>query len=109
MEAAAKARSKLTSSGSSADNKAISELHTQLIQLEGISDHLPALTHRLQQLAHLHVNGANFSSRLTEAETGLAGVQTLLESLKSSVEKVEQGMVENVKAMEDNVKSLSSK
>mmetsp|Transcript_28197 Transcript_28197/g.46706 ORF Transcript_28197/g.46706 Transcript_28197/m.46706 type:complete len:312 (-) Transcript_28197:126-1061(-) len=109
LEAASKARSKLSSSTSSADNKTIAELHAQLIQLEGISEHLPALTHRLQQLAHLHVNGANVSSRLTESEASLTTVQGSLNNLGSSMEKVEQGMIESIKTMDSNLKKLEDK
>ena len=109
LEAASKARSKLSTSSSSADNKTIAELHTQLIQLEGVSEQLPALTARLQQLAHLHVNAANFSSRLSEAEKSLVSVQSSLESLEITVGKMEQGLVENLKTMDANLKALESR
>lgn len=109
LEAASKARSKLSSSTSSADNKTIAELHAQLIQLEGISEHLPALTHRLQQLAHLHVNGSNVSSRLAEAEASVTNIQGSLGNLESSMEKVEQGMLESIKTMDANLKALEEK
>lgn len=109
LEAAAKARSKLTSSSSSADNKAISELHAQLIQLEGVSEHLPALTKRLQQLAHLHVSAANFSSRLTQSEECLVNLQGSLASLTTSVTKIEQGVVENMLTMDANLKKLEER
>jgi small-conductance mechanosensitive channel len=109
LEAASKARSKLTSSSSSADNKTISELHAQLIQLEGLSEHLPALTHRLQQLAHLHVGAANFSSRLTQSEESLAKIQGSLANLELSLTKVEQSMVENVLTMDANLKKLEER
>jgi small-conductance mechanosensitive channel len=109
LEAAAKARSKLTSSSSLADNKAISELHAQLIQLEGVSEHLPALTQRLQQLAHLHVSAANFSSRLTQSEECLVNLQGSLTSLTTSVTKIEQGVVENMLTMDANLKKLEER
>ena len=109
LEAAAKARSKLTTSSSSADNKAISELHAQLIQLEGVSEHLPALTQRLQQLAHLHVSAASFSSRLTQSEDCLANLQGTLASLTTSVAKIEQGMVDNILTMDANLKKLEER
>ena len=109
LEAASKARSKISSASSTADNKAISELHSQLIQLEGLSAHLPALTQRLQQLAHLHVSAANFSSRLTESEASLATIQGSLANLASSVAKMEQGIVESMMTMDANLKNVEER
>jgi len=109
LEAASKARSKLSTSSSSNDNKAITELHSQLIQLEGISSHLPALTDRLQQLAHLHVNGVNFCSRLTEAETSLSTIQGTLASVEKAVEKIEQGTIQDIKTMDSNLQKLEER
>jgi len=109
LEAASKARSKLANSSSSTDNKTISELHSQLIQLEGVSAHLPALTNRLQQLAHLHVKGVNFGSRVTEAETSLSNIQGSLNNLEISIKRVEQGIVESVKTMDSNIRQLEER
>uniref|UniRef100_A0A7S1GHI5 Uncharacterized protein n=1 Tax=Cyclophora tenuis TaxID=216820 RepID=A0A7S1GHI5_CYCTE len=108
LEAASKARSKLTTTTSSADSKIISELYTQLQQLEGVSGHLPALTHRLQQLAHLHVQGANFAGRLGSAESSLATIQGTLGSVEASLSKLEDTMAESVKVMDANLKKLES-
>jgi len=97
------------SATSSADSKSISELHDQLNQLEGISEHLPALCHRLQQLSHLHVQGATFAGRLGSAESSLQNMQTTLLSLQESVDKLEKTMTEQVKVMDTNLKKLEEK
>jgi len=77
--------------------------------LEGISSHLPALTDRLQQLAHLHVNGVNFCSRLTEAETSLSTIQGTLASVEKAVGKIEQGTIQDIKTMDSNLQKLEER
>jgi uncharacterized coiled-coil protein SlyX len=109
LEAAAKARSKLTSSTSTVDNKTIAELHAQLIQLEGISDHLPAITNRLQQLAHLHVASASFTNRLARSEEVLENIQGMVANLSGSLSKLEQGMADNLLVMDDNLRKLEER
>jgi hypothetical protein len=101
LEAASKARSKLASASGSAaaaaaETKTITALHDEMMHLQGISQHLPALVHRLQQLAHVHVQSAHFSSRLTRAEQELQTMTTSVSNLQECLNKVEQNMLENI-------------
>jgi hypothetical protein len=104
LEAASKARSKLTSASSAADNKTIIALHDQMMQLQGVSHHLPALVQRLQQLAHIHVQSAHFSSRLSTAEQGLQEMSSSVKNLQECLQKVETSMLENITTMQENMK-----
>lgn len=110
LEAAARAKSKLSSSNNPSlakeDAQTITSLHNQLVELEGISTYLPALTSRLTELANLHSNAAEFGSRLDAAEETLVRTEALLLSLEVALEKVEGGWKENMEAVERNVKRL---
>lgn len=111
LEAASKARSKLMTSASSsaADNKTITALHDQMMQLQGVSQHLPALVQRLQQLAHIHVQSAHFSSRLSIAERGLQEMSSSVNNLQACLKKVETSMLENITTMQENMKILEER
>lgn len=110
MEAASKARTKLSGAAVSAnDAKKISELHEQLKQLEGIGPHLPAFSLRLQQLATLHSQGATFSNRLSGLEQELPKIQANLQQLQASLTQVEEGMVNNFKTIQENMNVLEKK
>jgi methyl-accepting chemotaxis protein len=91
------------------DNKTIAELHAQLTQLEGISDHLPAITNRLQQLAHLHVASANFTNRLARSEEVLENVQGLVANLTEAMSKLEHTMTDNLLVMDENLRKLEER
>jgi predicted flap endonuclease-1-like 5' DNA nuclease len=110
LEAASKARTKLSSAAVSAnDAKTISELHTQLKQLEGIGHFLPSLSGRLQQLATLHSQSATFANRLSGVEQELPKLQATLQQLQKSLASVEEGMLANLKTVENNMTLLESK
>jgi len=119
LEAAAKARNKLMSSASSnsnvEDSKSIAALYDQLQLLQGVSQHLPALTARLQSLAHQHVDGATAAARLQAVEQlvasslapQVASVETAVQQLETSLAQNAQALQENVQALEDRIKALS--
>jgi predicted transcriptional regulator len=110
LEAASKARTKLSSAAVSAnDAKTISELHTQLKQLEGIGHFLPSLSGRLQQLATLHSQSATFANRLSGVEQELPKLQATLQQLQKSLASAEEGMLANLKTVENNMTLLESK
>jgi hypothetical protein len=109
LEAASKARSKLTSASSAADNKTISALHEEMMQLQGVSQHLPAVVQRLQQLAHVHVQSAHFPSRLSTAEQELQNMSTSVSNLQECLTRVETSMLESMATMQANIKLLDDK
>lgn len=111
LEAASKARNKLASAATfrKEDAKTIASLYDQMTQLEGLSDHLPALVGRLQQLATLHAQSSTFSVRLTQSEKEVVQLQTLVKNLEEAVTKVETGMVENVKTIEKNMQQFDER
>lgn len=111
LEAAARARQKLASSSSSSrvndeDARTLTALHTHLVELEGISTYLPALTVRLTELATLHSNAAEFGERLNVCEEAVNGSEKMLESVESSLNKMEEGWKRNMEVVENNVNRL---
>jgi hypothetical protein len=109
LEAASKARTKLTATYKKEDSKTIQQLHAQMTELEGLSQHLPALGHRLQQLALLHVQSASFATRLSHGETQAASVEASLAQLEQAVGMLQSQLVENVKIVETNMKKLDER
>lgn len=106
LEAASKARNKLTATYKKEDSKMIQQLHQQMVELEGLSGFLPALTSRLQQLAGLHVQASTFSTRLQELETLAKQVESTVAQLEGTQKQLQSNMVENVQTMEKNMKQL---
>ena len=119
FEAAARAKTKLgsatatfsksssvTNTTAELDSQVISALHAQLIELDGISTSLPALTHRLLELSNLHTNAAEFSSRLSNAEMAIGRSERMLSSVEEALTKMELGWKENRDVLERNVKRL---
>eukprot|EP00574_Skeletonema_japonicum_P011497 CAMPEP_0201716708 /NCGR_PEP_ID=MMETSP0593-20130828/2628_1 /ASSEMBLY_ACC=CAM_ASM_000672 /TAXON_ID=267983 /ORGANISM="Skeletonema japonicum, Strain CCMP2506" /LENGTH=403 /DNA_ID=CAMNT_0048206577 /DNA_START=21 /DNA_END=1232 /DNA_ORIENTATION=+ len=111
LEAAARARQKLASSSSSSrvndeDARTLTALHTHLVELEGISTYLPALTVRLTELATLHSNAAEFGERLNVCEEAANRSEKMLESVEKSLNKMEEGWKGNMEVVERNVNRL---
>jgi len=111
LEAAARARQKLASSSSSSrvndeDGRTLTALHTHLVELEGISTYLPALTVRLTELASLHSNAAEFGERLNVCEEAVNRSDKLLDSVETSLKKMEEGWKGNMEVVESNVNRL---
>ena len=115
LEAAARAKTKLSSKSSSSnaaatasgqqqkeDAQMISRLHTQLLELDGISSYLPQLTIRLVELSNLHASASNFASRLTAAETAV----NRCESMEGTLNIMEEGWKSNMDLIESNVRRL---
>jgi hypothetical protein len=119
LEAAARAKSKLSTSSRSVggggkeqqqqqkeDFKTIAELHTKMHELDGISAHLPALTSRLLELSTLHANAADFANRLEAAESALVRSELTLSSVERALTMMEGKWDENMKVVEKNVDKL---
>jgi hypothetical protein len=111
LEAAARAKAKLASSSNNSsltpqDAQTITALHNQLVELEGISTHLPALTVRLTELSNLHSNAAEFGARLDAAEGAVTRSEVVLRNVEEALRKMEVGWKENMEAVERNVKKL---
>jgi Dynamitin len=144
LEAASKARSKLmsvvsttggassagglssatnASSGTSSsiniraeDSKTITDLHDELVQLQGMTTHLPLLAQRLQSLAHLHASSATYASRLNAIEDlavhklppQVSQLEQALNKMELNLQTSAQQMMENVQALQQRVDQLSS-
>jgi len=112
LEAAARAKSKLSSSSSSAtsrsgeDARTVSELHAAMLELDGVSAHLPALVSRLVELSGLHASAADFGTRLGAAEKALVRSEATLASVEEALSRMEGGWKENVGVVERNVDRL---
>jgi len=112
LEAAARAKAKLASNSSNPtplsaqDAKTISSLHNQLVELEGMSSYLPALTVRLTELSNLHSNAADFAVRLDAAEAAVGRSEALLRNVEEALKKMDEGWKDNMAAVERNVKKL---
>ena len=110
LEAATKARNKLMSSLSrSEDSKSITELYDQMVQLQGLSSHLPALTQRLQVLAHQHQDSATWATRLRAMEEAANSMQSQMTTLEQALDKMQLGLQENTFQMAENMKALDTR
>jgi chromosome segregation ATPase len=109
LEAASKARNKLAATYKKEDSKMIQELHTQLMELEGMSQYLPALVERLQQLASLHVQAGTFSSRLEALETSANQLSSSVSSVEGTMEQLASNLTQNLKTMESNLQALDER
>ena len=110
LEAAARARQKLASSSSSRindeDARTLTALHNHLMELEGISTYLPAMTVRLSELATLHSNAAEFGERLNLCEEAVTRSEKMLDSVEVALKNMEEGWKDNMKIVESNVNML---
>ena len=109
LEAASKARNKLAATYKKEDSKMIQELHTQLMELEGMSEYLPALVERLQQLASLHVQAGTFSSRLEALETSANQLSSSVSSVEATMEQLTSNLTQNLTTMESNLQALDKR
>jgi Dynamitin len=109
LEAASKARNKLTATYKKEDSKMIQQLHQQMVDLEGLSGYLPNLVDRLQQLSTLHRQSATFGSRLEELERGATQVEATVGQLEVGMTKLQETMVQNITTMEANLQKLDAK
>lgn len=110
LEAAAKARNKLASStASSEDSKTIAALYDQLQQLQGLSQHLPILTARLEALAHQHVDVATRAARFHSVEQIASSLQNHVQSMETAMTAVDASMQQNASAMLENIAALEAR
>jgi hypothetical protein len=115
LEAAAKARAKLSSIGGGAgsrggaysvDAKQISELHDQLTSLKDLSMTLPDIVERCHSLSQLHTCAANGVTRLAAVEQATHTTSSLLQSLDLTLTELERSTTENLETMQRNVQKL---
>jgi hypothetical protein len=109
LEAASKARNKLTATYKKEDSKMIQQLHQQMVEMEGLSRYLPSLVERLQQLSGLHVQASTFSSRLQQVEKSTNQLGATVSGLESTLDQVQSNMVENVETMQNNMNELDER
>mmetsp|Transcript_20070 Transcript_20070/g.30766 ORF Transcript_20070/g.30766 Transcript_20070/m.30766 type:complete len:361 (+) Transcript_20070:70-1152(+) len=109
LEAASKAKAKISASSSSEDTKTIAKLYEQMIRLDDLSAQLPVLVQRMKQLSTLHQQAATFANRLTAVEDAVADAERMLGSVEASLEKVEAGSVKNLQVIESNISILDER
>jgi len=109
LEAASKARNKLTATYKKEDSKMIQQLYQQMIDLEGLGSYLPSLVERLQQLSHLHRQASTFGTRLQELERGATQMEASVGQLEEGMATLQTTIVQNVAAMENNLQQLDNK
>ena len=109
LEAASKARNKLTATYKKEDSKMIQQLYQQMIDLEGLGGYLPSLVERLQQLSTLHRQASTFGTRLQELERGATQVEASVGQLEDGMDTLQTTIVQNIAAMESNMKKLDEK
>jgi len=86
LEAALKARSKLSlSTTSSEDATIISNLHDQLLSVTNVSTQLPFIIQRLEQLSCLHNQSSTFSTRLMSVEKDVMNLERVVGSMEESM------------------------
>ena len=109
LEAASKARNKLTATYKKEDSKMIQQLYQQMIDLEGLGSYLPSLVERLQQLSSLHQQASTFGTRLAELEKGATQVEASVSQLEDGMGTLQTTIAQNILAMESNMKKLDEK
>jgi|Transcript_24151 benzoyl-CoA reductase/2-hydroxyglutaryl-CoA dehydratase subunit BcrC/BadD/HgdB len=112
LEAAAKARSKMTTSAlslSGDDAKTIATLHQFLMDMDGCDVHLAAVVARLEQLAELHGQASHFATRLASAETMVTESASMLAGIENVLQRVETGFAENQTILQQNVANLDER
>jgi hypothetical protein len=109
LEAASKARNKLTATYKKEDSKMIQQLYQQMIDLEGLGSYLPNLVERLQQLSSLHQQASTFGTRLQELERGATQVEASVGQLEGGMATLQTTIAQNMSAMESNMKKLDEK
>jgi len=109
LEAASKARNKLTATYKKEDSKMIQQLYQEMIDLEGLGSYLPSLVERLQQLSSLHQQASTFGTRLQELERGATQVDASVAQLESGMSMLQGTISENMSAMESNMQKLDEK
>ena len=109
LEAASKARNKLTATYKKEDSKMIQQLYQQMIDLEGLGSYLPSLVERLQQLSSLHQQASTFGTRLQELERGATQVEASVGQLEDGMGTLQTTIAQNITAMESNMQKLDEK
>jgi Dynamitin len=114
LEAAAKARNKLSSSSnsglsSSDDSKIIATLYDGLQNLQGMSEHLPILSARLQALAHQHADAATRTARFKAVEQMTTDLSKKVQSIDTALSSLDKSMKENTTVMYENVNALEER
>ena len=117
LEAAAKARNKLmantsstgTTSTAASDAKIISGLHDQLVQLHGLTPHLPLLAQRLQALARQHQEAALQASQLQATQEMAEQLVQQVGQLEQAVETTETAMQQAAQQMAQNMQALDAR
>ena len=109
LEAASKARNKLTSLSRAEDTKSITEIYDEMSQLQGMTAHLPALVERLRILSQLHQDSTSWSQRLVVTEEAAGQLQNQMASIESSLTTLETTLRENAEQLTENIKILEEK
>ena len=114
LEAAAKARNKLSSStiGSpllSDDSKTITTLYDGLQSLNGMSEHLPILSARLQALALQHADAATRTARFKAVEQMTSDLSKQVQSIETALTSLDKSLKENAAVMQSNVHALEER
>lgn len=108
LEAAAKARNKL-GGGTAQQNETITHLYNQYIQLQGLSDQLPVLVTRLQNLAHLHTHAATVQQRLAATERTLNLLREQVQGNEEACQELQKTLLDNANRMVENMKVLDER
>jgi len=109
LEAASKARNKLTATYKKEDSKMIQQLYQQMIDLEGLGSYLPSLVERLHQLSSLHQQASTFGTRIQELERGATQVDASVGQLEDGMATLQTTIIQNIASMESNMLKLDEK
>jgi len=115
LEAAAKARAKLSSHSNGDDAKVIAKLYQQLLDLDGFvessssSNVLSCIVERLSTCANLHSQSMNFNHKLSNLEHSINEKEQLLSGIQSALIKVETGMTVNLDIIQHNMTVLDER
>jgi Dynamitin len=77
--------------------------------LQGLSQHLPALTVRLQALAHQHADSATRIARFKAMEQMTADLSTQVQSIEVALTSLDTSIKQNATLIHDNIQSLEGR
>ena len=114
LEAAAKARNKLSSSSvggtsSSEDSKTIATLYDGLQSLNDMAEHIPILSSRLQALALQHADTATRTIRFKAIEQVASDLSKQVQSIETSLSSLDESIKANATLMQANVQELEER
>jgi Tfp pilus assembly protein PilO len=109
LEAASKARHKLSLTSKAEDTKTITELHDQMTRLQGLSAYLPSLVQRLAALAVQHRNAATVQAQWQSTQATVQSLQSQVAAMETALTHMERHLQETATSVASSLASLEER